>query len=52
MKNWPTSAKVVVLLLIVIIVLPSIFRLIWLAVIGVIVVGLGYVAFQAITRKR
>lgn len=52
MSNWPTSAKVVVAVLVLLIVLPMIFRLVWLAVVGVIVVGGGYLAIQAISRKR
>lgn len=52
MSNWPTSAKVVVILLILLIVVPTVFRLIWLAIAGVIVVGVGYLAVQAINRKR
>lgn len=52
MSDWPTSAKVVVVLLIVLIVVPAIFKLIWLAVTAALVLGIGYVAIQAIGRKR
>lgn len=52
MSDWPTSAKVVVALLIVLIVVPAIFKLIWLAVTAAIVLGLGYVAVSLISRKR
>lgn len=52
MSDWPTSAKVVVVLLILLIVVPAIFKLVWLAVTAAIVLGIGYVAMQAINRKR
>ncbi|MFC6705100.1 hypothetical protein [Flexivirga alba] len=52
MSNWPTSAKVVVVLLILLIVVPAIFHLLWLAITAAIVLGIGYVAVQAISRKR
>ena len=52
MNNWPTSAKVVVVLLILLIVVPAIFKLVWLAVTAALVLGIGYVAIQAISRKR
>jgi len=52
MRNWPTSAKVVVVLLILLIVVPAIFRLVWLAIVAAVVLGVGYVAMQAISRKR
>lgn len=52
MSNWPTSAKVVVAVLILLIVVPTVFRLIWLGVIAAAIVGVGYLAVQAISRKR
>ncbi|MBB2894068.1 hypothetical protein [Flexivirga oryzae] len=52
MNNWPTSAKVVVVVLILLIVVPAIFKLVWLAVTAALVLGIGYVAIQAISRKR
>lgn len=52
MSDWPTSAKVVVVLLILLIVVPAIFKLVWLAVGAAVVLGIGYVAVQAINRKR
>lgn len=52
MNNWPTSAKVVVVVLILLIVVPAIFKLVWLAVTAALVLGIGYVALQAISRKR
>ena len=52
MSDWSTSAKVVVVLLILLIVVPAVFKLVWLAITGAIVLGLGYVAVQAISRKR
>ena len=52
MSDWPTAAKVVVVLLILLIVVPAIFKLVWLAVVAAVVLGIGYVAMQAINRKR
>jgi len=52
MNDWPTSAKVVVVVLILLIVVPAIFKLVWLAVTAALVLGIGYVAVQAISRKR
>lgn len=51
MSDWPTSAKVVVILLVLLIVVPAIFKIVWLAVTAAIVLGIGYVAFRAIGRK-
>lgn len=52
MNDWPTSAKVVVVVLILLIVVPAIFKLVWLAITAAVVLGIGYVAVQAISRRR
>lgn len=52
MRDWPTSAKVVIALLVLLIVVPAVFRLIWLAVVGTALVGVGFVAYQALNRRR
>ncbi|WP_265445422.1 hypothetical protein [Flexivirga meconopsidis] len=52
MRDWPASAKLVVALLVLFIVVPMIFRLVWLAIVGAAIVGVGYLAYQALGRKR
>lgn len=52
MRDWPLAAKLLIALLVLIVVVPLFFRLFADAIIGLIVVGIVFAGYKAITNRR